>query len=380
MSLIVDQHREYLADRARLDAYGRAMAAMVRPRDVVLDLGAGTGILGLMACRAGAARVYAVEETDLVDLARRVAAANGFGDRIVHVKGHSWHVSLPEPVDLVVCDQTGWFGVDGSVLQDLDDARRRLVKPEGRTIPSSLEVMLAPVESAEAYAAVEFWESRPAGFDLAMAREVAANTGYPRFLRGDDLLAAPAVSDTLDLSLPPPTLVRIDAHWTMSRGGTFLGLGAWFAATLAPGVVLTNSPLAPDRINRRQTFFPIEHPVPVAAGDVVRASWRVQVEELIASWQVVVEPRGAGGRREQFAHSTLKGMLLDREVLERSRPCRVPRLTPRGRARRAVLELADGERSLSEIEHVIGERYPDLFRSPRDAAVFVAEVLARDAE
>ncbi len=380
MSLVVDQHREYLADRSRLDAYARAMAATVRPRDVVLDLGAGTGILGLMACRAGAARVYAVEETDLVDLARRVAIANGFGDRIVHVKSHSRHVSLPEPVDLVVCDQTGRFGVDGSVLQDLYDARRRLVKPDGRTIPSSLEVMLAPVDSAEAYAAVEFWEGRPGGFDLTIAREVAANTGYPRFLRRDELLAAPAVSDTLDLSSPPRTLVRIEAHWTMTRAGTLHGLGAWFAATLAPGVVLTNSPLAPERINRRQSFFPVEHPVPVVAGDVVRASWRVQVEELIASWQVVVEARGAGGRREQFAHSTLNGMLLDRDVVERTRPSRVPRLTRRGQARRAVLELVDGQRSLGEIEHVIGDRYPDLFRSPRDAAIFVAEVLARDAE
>ena len=55
MSLVLDEHREYLSDRNRLDVYARAIAELVKPGAVVVDLGAGTGIMGLLACRAGAA-------------------------------------------------------------------------------------------------------------------------------------------------------------------------------------------------------------------------------------------------------------------------------------------------------------------------------------
>lgn len=380
MSLMLDEHRHYLADRARVDAYARAIAEVVHPGVVVLDLGCGTGILGLLACRAGASRVYAVEETELIEIARQVARANGFADRIVHFHAHSSHVTLPELVDVVVCDQGGRFGVDGTLLQDVEDARRRLLAPGGRTIPASIQVALAPVESPDAFSAVEFWRGRPAGFDFSVARGIAANTGYPRMFSAGELLAGPATSESIDLSAPPPPVVRVDGSWRVTRPGTLHGLAAWFAATLAPGVVLTNSPLVSDRVNRRQAFFPIAEPVAVEGGDEVRAAWRVRVDELMASWTVDVQGARGAAPRARFAHSTLEGMLLDRGALEKTRPAHVPRLSARGRARRAVLELVDGGRSVAEIERAVLVRHAELFPSPHDATVFVAEVLARDTE
>jgi hypothetical protein len=80
VSLILDEHREYLADTSRIDAFARALREVVRPGDVVLDLASGTGILGFLALQAGAARVYAVDDGPIIDIARRMAAANGFTD------------------------------------------------------------------------------------------------------------------------------------------------------------------------------------------------------------------------------------------------------------------------------------------------------------
>src|SRR5438094_143041 len=112
MSLILDEHRQYPADGNRVSAFRHAIEEVVTPGDVVLDLGSGTGILGLMACRAGAKRVYAVDEGPIVGLAREVAKANGFQDRITHIKGLSTRVALPEKVDIVLADQVGRFGLE----------------------------------------------------------------------------------------------------------------------------------------------------------------------------------------------------------------------------------------------------------------------------
>ena len=74
---------------ARVSAYEAALAEMVRCDDVGLDLGSGTGILGLLACRAGARRVYAIDHGGMAQPARAIAHANGLDDRI---RGDRRHV------------------------------------------------------------------------------------------------------------------------------------------------------------------------------------------------------------------------------------------------------------------------------------------------
>ena len=96
MSLIIDEHRQYLVDHTRLAAFQAAIGSVVRPGHVVLDLASGTGIMGLLACVAGASRVYSIEMGGMIAVAREVARANGFGDRVVFIKGFSTHVDLPE--------------------------------------------------------------------------------------------------------------------------------------------------------------------------------------------------------------------------------------------------------------------------------------------
>src|SRR6266511_5050393 len=95
-------HAGMIRDRVRTDAYARALEEVVRPESVVLDLGAGTGILTLLAARAGARRIFAVEHADIIELARELAVANDLADRITFVQGTSTAVTLPEAADVVV--------------------------------------------------------------------------------------------------------------------------------------------------------------------------------------------------------------------------------------------------------------------------------------
>ncbi|MGH7164377.1 MAG: 50S ribosomal protein L11 methyltransferase [Nitrospiraceae bacterium] len=384
MSLILDEHREYLADEPRVSAFARAIAEVVKPGSVVVDLGSGTGIMGLLACRAGASRVYAIDDGSILELAHEVARANGFDDRIRFIKGLSTRVELPEKVDVVIADQIGHFGFEAGVIEYFTDARRRLLKPHGAMIPARVDLWIAPVEASQLHEAVEFWAGSQAGFDFHPARTIAANTGFPTHFMPDQILGDPARLGSLDPSRADLGSWSFEAPLTVARQGTLHGLGGWFTAQLSPNVTMTNSPLAAHHINRRNVFLPIDRPVQVQKDDRLRVRVQIRPREVFVRW--VVEVTGApskdsrpGSVKARFTHSTLHGMLISREDLRRTRPDFIPTLTPWGLARQTVLALCDGERALRDIEQAVFRRHPDLFSSQAEAATFVAEVVTRYA-
>jgi hypothetical protein len=376
LSLILDEHRLYLSDKPRIAAFRKALQSVVKPTDVVLDLGCGTGIMGLLACEAGAARVYSIDEGGIIEMARAFARANGFQDRMNFICGYSKRVNLPEKVDIVVADQIGRFGFEAGVLDFYEDARRRLLKPGGRLIPDRIDMVLAPVEVREMWDQIEFWTRRPAGFSFEPGRQIATNTGYPTKYKPENLLGKPAKLISLDLQTATggPVEGRIDV--SVDRRGMLHGLAGWFEANLAPGVTLTNSPLSPDAIMRNTVYFPIDRAVEVEKGDRINVLMRVRPNDFVVSWNVeVFDPSGSSKAR--FAHSTLKGMLISKEDLQRTRPQSVPRLNPWGVARHTLLNLCDGKKTLSEIEQEVYRAHQDLFRSLDEAASFVSEVVTR---
>ena len=375
MSLVVDAHREYLSDPARVQAYERALAGTVRPGDVVVDLGAGTGILGMLACRAGAARVYAIEADGMIELARALARANGVADRIVFLMQHSSEVHLPEQADVVVGDLIGRMGFEAGVFEAYAHARRWL-KPGARVIPSAITISASPVEHAAAHADVEFWRHPVAGFDADAVLPWARNTGYPRHIDASQLLATRAASATFS-PVAGDAVLRVRDTVCVSRAGVLHGIAGWFSAELAPGVEMTNAPGAATRINRRNVFLPLDPVVEVAPGDAVTIDIRIRPVDLIVTWTVEVARASAPGDVIRMRHSTLGGMLLSREDLRSHAPSSRPRLTPRGEARRTLLALCDGGRPLEEIEREVFRLHPALFPTPGDAQAFVAEVVAR---
>ncbi len=384
MSLVLDEHRQYLADAVRVSAFRQAIDEVVTPGDVVLDLGAGTGILGLMACRAGAKRVYAVDEGPIIGLAREIAWANGFQDRITHIKGLSTRVELPERVDVVLADQVGRFGLESGILEYFADSRARFLKPDGVMIPGEIGLVVAPVECGELFGQVDFWGRTPAGYDFRPALAIAANTGYPARFDPAHLLGAPARAISVRLSTASTAALGAEVVLVAARPGALHGIGGWFEAQLSPGVTLTNSPLAARPIFRRQVFFPIARPVALEEHDQIGVRLRILPAAGVVSWTVDVRD-GRAGRgpaptsKGRFAHSTFQGMLLCKEDLERTDLQFVPRLSPWGEARRSVLELCDGRRALGDIEREVHRRHPAIFQSPAEAAAFVTEVVTRYA-
>ncbi|MGE0040495.1 MAG: 50S ribosomal protein L11 methyltransferase [Vicinamibacterales bacterium] len=379
MSLVLDEHRQYLADEPRLEAFRRAITAVVRPGDVVLDLGSGTGILGYLACQAGASRVYAIDEGPIVGLARDLIHANGLDDRVQVIRQVSTWTTLPEPVDVIVTDQIGQVGFDAGVVQYVSDARRRLLKPGGRIVPGAITVHAAPCSDDAVRTAVEFWSRPVADLDWSCVRPMAVCTGYPRRLDPAQLLADSRPLFHIDLRTAEGERLEGEASFSVARAGAMDAVAAWFVADLAPGVTMTNGPGDPRRIDRRLAVLPIDRPVAVAPGDRIDITLRARPAETVLDWRVVV--RGAdGGERARFRHSTFGGMLIAAEDLARTLPDRVPVLSAVGRARQSVLELCDGVRTVGAIEREMRARHAELLPTDAAAATFVAEVLTRYAE
>ena len=378
MSLIVDEHRHYLLDHTRLHAFCDAIRESVKPGDVVVDLGSGTGILGLLACQAGAKRVYSIEESSLIELAREIGRANGFGDRIHFLKGLSTRINLPEPADVIVADQIGHFGFEAGLFDYFSDARRRFLKPGGVTIPQRLTFCLAPVEHQPLWEQIEFWNQPSMGMNFHPARTIAANTGYPVRLSSEQLLGPSEEPLTVDPSISGSQPLHVRCTLPINRAGTLHGLGCWFVAQLSPSVTMSNSPLTQQRIDRRNVFFPLDRPVSVQTGDSLTVTMHILPTQIAVTWTTEIRRADAPAPDPiRFTHTTLKGMLISREDLQRTHPAYVPTLSPWGAARLTVLTLCDGKRPLVQIEQEVLRRHPDLFPSLSTAATFVAEVVTR---
>ncbi len=262
-------HRVLLDDATRMDAFERAIRAAVRPGDVVLDLGAGTGILAMLAARAGAARVHAVESTAMARVARQLVAWNGLADRVTVHAADARALAPVEPVDLVVSDFLGRFVVDDGMLEAVA-AAARWMKPGARFLPARVRLVVAPVGDCF----VDAIDSLRPGFygiDLAPSLVYAENQGYHAALDPAFLLAAPATFATLD---PPRTGGAFDAALTfpLARGGELRGFAGWFEATLAPGIVLSTAPGIDSHWG--QYLMPVPS-VRAEAGDLLRVHLRL---------------------------------------------------------------------------------------------------------
>jgi predicted RNA methylase len=284
-------HRTMIRDRARTEAFRRAIDTVVRPGNVVLDVGAGSGILSVFAARGGAARVYAVERTPIAVLAEQLAAANEVADTVKVIHGDVMDIELPEPVDVIVSEWLGGFGIDEGMLAPVIAARERWLKPGGVMIPQSVTAWTALVHDRYLADMIEFLREEPFGLRLEVLVEDTVNeiiySGTFRHLAADDRRSEPrqlwttnADRIALEQAQAPhqaETLLPVRDH------GTANALALWFSAELAPGISLSVGPGDPPT-HWGMTTAPLRSSVELTPGMVVRARVRNAPARPIGTW------------------------------------------------------------------------------------------------
>ncbi len=201
----IEVHRTMICDRVRTDSFRRAIDSVVRPGDIVLDVGAGTGILSLFAARAGAARVYAVERTTVAVLAQELAVANGVAEIVQVIHGDVMDIELPERVDVIVSEWLGGFGIDEGMLAPVIAARDRWLKPGGAMIPRSVSAWAGLVYDRHLGETVGFLRDEPYGLRLDGLVEMTVNeiiySGSFRHLTAGDRRSESGLLWTTDAQL-----------------------------------------------------------------------------------------------------------------------------------------------------------------------------------
>lgn len=284
-------HRTMIRDRVRTDAFRAAIDAVVRPGDIVLDVGAGSGILSVFAAKAGAARVYAVEQTSVAVLAQELAAANRVEDVVRVIQGDVLDIEPPERVDVVVSEWLGGFGIDEGMLVPVIAARDRWLKPGGVMIPHTVTAWAALVHDRDLADMVSFLRNRPYGLRLDDLVDKTVNeilySGTFRHLAAGDRRSEPSRLWTTDADLI--TLERAQAPHEaetllpVRNHGTANALALWFSAELAPGNSLSVGPGDPPT-HWGMTTAPLSSPVELTPGMVIRARVRTTPARPVGTW------------------------------------------------------------------------------------------------
>jgi len=369
---------EMIADRERFAAYSKAIAKAVRPGDVVLEIGCGPGIFALLACQAGARKVYAIDSEEIVHFAREIAAANGFAERTEFIQSDSRKLQLPERADLIVSDLRGSLPFFGHAIASIEDARQRLLAPRGRLIPHRDMLKAAVIDASEFYSElVAPWLKSSSGLNLSSAAPLLLNASYSSHFNREHLLTEGQTWAVLDYSVGGKACAAADLNFSASRAGTAHGVCLWFETELVDGIGYSSGPGSQKTVYG-QVLLPWLEAVPVRQGQKILLSLQVNLvgEEYVWRWKTEIcgDTNGPG---RCFNQSTFQGANFTPQTLRRRTADFIPSLSEEGQADRWLLQAMDGKTSLQQLAQAAAERFPKIFPRWEDALHRAAELADR---
>ena len=309
----VEYHRTLIADRVRNEALIAALKTVIRKGEtVVADVGAGTGLLGLMASKLGAKSVYLYETAEVAGVAAQILKANR--TRNCHlIPCHSTEMHDPPLVDVIVSETLGNYALEENIIATLADAKKRFLKPGGIIIPNAISQFVAPVISDRIHQELDAWDRVGQGLDLSPARTMSFNNVYVRSIKPAELLERGKSTrewDSIDLYRDTKSIRKGEETWKLAAPVVLYGFAVWWSAALAPHISLTTAPDAP-ATHWEQLYFPLQTPIVAKKGDAVTVSLRsVSSEEggTHLAW-TAVHFDANGQSKSRQAHDLNKGWI-----------------------------------------------------------------------
>ncbi len=266
-------HFAMLNDRDRNRAFAEAIGKSNVSGKVVLDIGAGTGLLSMLAAKQGAAHVYACEMVaPVADKAVEIIAANGYSDQVTLLPKISHDlrigVDMPRRADVLISETIDCGFVGEGFLSSLRHARTELLTPDAALVPRRFTLEGALLESADVFALNRV--DQVEGFDLAGFNELSTQGYFPVRLNTwrHRMVSTPTRLLRLDLASYSFAPLNETVELTANASGQVHGVVFWFDVELVPGVQLSNTPCT-GASHWMQAFACFERPIAVAKGDEV---------------------------------------------------------------------------------------------------------------
>ncbi len=276
-----DFHQLMLNDQIRMVAYRNAIQKAVKPGMVVLDLGTGTGILGLWALQAGAKHLYAIDiNAEIIPRAIETFNQGGFSGQYDIFHGLSYEINLPTKVDLIISEIIGNLGDNEDFIPILTDARSRFLREEGKMLPLSVCSKLVPVSSTKAHQQVKSQNCKAlnAKYSLPdlmqkLAIKSPFNLYYDVIIPRACYLSKPQEAKHFSFDGKDQSVYETELIFTVEIEGILTGFKGSFVANLTDSVILD---ISGDDIESRTTsdswkhcYLPVEIPVEVKKGDEI---------------------------------------------------------------------------------------------------------------
>lgn len=245
-------HQLMLDDKPRTLAYRNAIFAC---RDkiknkIVMDVGAGTGILSVFCAQAGASKVYAVEASQFAEIAKKVVIENKFEDiiEVIHSRVEDLEREKIGEVDVIVSEWMGFYLVHEGMLDSVLLARDQFLKENGLMFPNEARLYAAPCELPSLY---EFWNDvYGVSMKCVGMEQIRAKSTKPEVLTLEkkDLLADGKMLVWLDLNSTTFSELEIlggdEVVLACNRDGRYQGVCVWFSVVFPDGSELSTSPEA----------------------------------------------------------------------------------------------------------------------------------------
>lgn len=271
--LIPEWHWAIVRDTRRNDVYDRAVRANVTAETTVLEIGTGTGILAMMAARAGAAHVYSCEiEPALARAARENIARNGYADRITVIEADAGELTvgahLPRRCDVLLHEIISNDLLSENVLALTEHARAALLEPDAIHLPDAIWATGQIVSDDWPIERIRL--ANHAGFDLRAINLTAPAIGAHN---GPTEIKTP-LSDPFEIirfdlqagAARPPRAATLDIP--VVADGTAAIVLQWIGFSFPGGLDFENGPQT--RSSWAHRFHPLEPPVDVRTGDTFR--------------------------------------------------------------------------------------------------------------